>query len=111
MGSVISDPRSWMEQVGPTVEHLVGKLIEDWLSFHVQMLEHGGAFPATKELDVVAVDTTAEQGHSAPGSGGASRQVVRANASFVKEGMGCKPCLAGNIRRTDSEGRGPRSQS
>lgn len=86
------------------VEHLAGKLFEDRLSFHVEVAEHGGGFPTTKELDVVAVDPTAKQGHGAPGAGRASGEVGWVNAGCVLEGASGKSNLTCDVGGADCEG-------
>ena len=85
------------------VEHLACKLFKDGLCFHVEVPKHGGAFPATKEANVVAVDAAAKQGHGASGLSRASRQVCGVNTGVMTEGAGGMSCLAGDVGGTEGE--------
>ena len=86
------------------IEHLACKVFEDGLGFHVEVAEHGGAFPTAKELDVVAVDASAEQSHCATGAGGASGEVGRVDAGRVLEGASGESNLACDVDSADVEG-------
>ena len=86
------------------IEHLACKVFEDRLGFHVEAAEHGGAFPTAKELDVVAVDASAEESHCATGAGGASGEVGRVDAGRVLEGASGKSNLACDVNSADGEG-------
>jgi hypothetical protein len=76
-------------------QHTLGQVFVVGMSGDGMVPQHGVGFPATKELDDVAVDTSTEQG----------RGPARLEAAWSEE-EGVDACLGLKLRGCDAEGRG-----
>jgi hypothetical protein len=83
----------WCKGVAACCEHTLGQVVVVGMSSDAKVPQHSVRFPATKELDDVAVDTSAEQGCGP----------TRSEAARGEEG-GVDACLGFELRGYDAEG-------
>jgi hypothetical protein len=83
----------WCKCVVAGCEHTLGQVVVVGMSGDAKVPQHGVGFPATEELDDIAVDTSAEQGCGP----------TRAKAARGEEG-GVIACLGLELRGCDAEG-------
>jgi len=61
-------------------EHMGGKITHDRFGLYMQIAQHGVRAPATQQLDDVAIDAGAQEGHSTGGPERTCQNVAREEA-------------------------------
>ena len=54
----------------------------------MEVAEHGVAFPATDDANLVGIDAAEEQGHGSTGAEGASCNIIWVNPRVARDGEG-----------------------
>ena len=74
---------AWGEGAGAMIEHLLGQMMRVGGGLNAKAAEHGIGLPSSEELDVVFVDTRAEEDSGPTWTQGAAAQQAGLNASVL----------------------------
>ncbi|CAJ1953577.1 unnamed protein product [Cylindrotheca closterium] len=77
-----------MNGVFAALKHHGGEALHNWLGLDMEVAKHGVTFPASNELDGVAIDVGAEKGHGTARTKGAGANVGRKETEVGAAG-GC----------------------